>query len=56
VRPRAKATLHIERNDGSRESVPVVLRIDTPIEAAYFSSGGILPYVLDRLLDSGPRR
>ena len=36
--------------DGRRESVPLVLRIDTPIEAAYFSAGGILPYVLEQLL------
>jgi aconitase A len=32
------------------ESVPLVLRIDTPIEAAYFSAGGILPNVLEQLL------
>jgi len=30
--------------------VALVLRIDTPIEAAYFSAGGILPYVLGQLL------
>jgi hypothetical protein len=33
-----------------RTSVPLRLRIDTPIEAAYFSAGGILPYVLNQLL------
>jgi aconitate hydratase len=30
--------------------VPLALRIDTPIEAEYFSAGGILPYVLEQLL------
>jgi len=50
LRPRQPATLHIERQHGQRESVPLVLRIDTPIEAAYFSAGGILPYVLAQLL------
>ena len=50
LRPRQPANLHIERRDGRSESVPVVLRIDTPIEAAYFSAGGILPYVLEQLL------
>lgn len=30
--------------------MPLVLRIDTPIEVAYFSAGGILPYVLEQLL------
>jgi aconitate hydratase len=50
LRPRQRAVLQIERLDGRRESVPLVLRIDTPIEAAYFSAGGILPYVLEQLL------
>ncbi len=50
--PRQSATLHIEREDGRRDSVPLVLRIDTPTEVAYFSAGGILPYVLDQLLES----
>jgi aconitate hydratase len=50
LRPRQAAALHIERADGRRESVPLVLRIDTPVEAAYFAAGGILPYVLEQLL------
>ena len=50
LRPRQPATLHIERRGGQRESVPLVLRIDTPIEATYFSAGGILPHVLEELL------
>jgi aconitate hydratase len=49
-RPRQSAMLRIERRDGRQDSVPLVLRIDTPIEVAYFSAGGILPYVLDQLL------
>jgi len=51
LRPRVAATLNIERQDGRRDSVPLVVRIDTPIEAAYFSAGGILPYVLDQLIE-----
>jgi aconitate hydratase len=43
-------TLRIERGDGRRESIPLLIRIDTPIEAAYFRAGGILPYVLEQLL------
>lgn len=53
LRPRQPAILHIERRDGRHESVPLVLRIDTPIEAAYFSAGGILPYMLDQLQAEG---
>jgi aconitate hydratase len=43
-------TLTINRADGSTEHVPVVLRIDTPIEIDYYLHGGILPYVLRQLL------
>jgi aconitate hydratase len=50
LRPGVSATLNVERQDGHRDSVPLVVRIDTPIEAAYFSAGGILPYVLERLI------
>lgn len=54
-RPRQPSTLHIEHRDGRRESVPLVVRIDTPIEAAYFAAGGILPYVLEQLLARADR-
>jgi aconitate hydratase len=30
--------------------VPLLLRIDTPIEADYYRHGGILPFVLRELL------
>jgi aconitate hydratase len=50
-RPREAATLHVERRDGRRESIPLVVRIDSPIEAAYFLAGGIMSYVLQQLLD-----
>ena len=48
--PRQAATLHIARRDGRSETVPLLLRIDTPIEATYFSAGGIMPYVLEQLI------
>ncbi|MEP7382958.1 MAG: aconitate hydratase [Gemmatimonadota bacterium] len=54
-RPRQPAVLKIERRDGRQDSVPLVLRIDTPIEVAYFAAGGILPYVLEQLLAQGAR-
>jgi aconitate hydratase len=49
LRPRAQASVHVERRDGRREVLPVLVRIDTPIEAAYFAAGGIMPYVLEQL-------
>jgi hypothetical protein len=54
-RPRQPSTLHIEHRDGRRESVPLLVRIDTAIEAAYFTAGGILPYVLEQLLAQDAR-
>ena len=50
LHPRQRAILYIERRGGRRDTVPLELRIDTPIEAAYFSRGGILPYMLEQLL------
>ena len=41
--------LEIEKN-GEKRSVPVQLRIDTPIEIEYYRHGGILPFVLEQLL------
>ena len=43
-------TLTIRRKDGSVKSVPVLLRIDTPIEVDYYRNGGILPFVLRELM------
>jgi aconitate hydratase len=40
----------IRRADGSSQRVPLLLRIDTPIEVDYFEHGGILPFVLRELL------
>ena len=54
-RPRQPLTLHIEHRDGQRQSVPLLVRIDTAVEAAYFAAGGILPYVLEQLLPQDAR-
>jgi len=50
LRPQSEARLCITRVDGSRLELPLVLRIDTPVEVNYFRAGGILPYVLRQLL------
>jgi aconitate hydratase len=49
--PQSEAKLIVTRTDGSRQEVTLLLRIDTPIEVAYYRHGGILPYVLRQLLD-----
>ena len=50
LEPQQAATLTIRRPGGKQESVPLVVRIDTPIEVDYYEHGGILPFVLRRLL------
>jgi aconitate hydratase len=50
VKPLQEVTLIIHRANGSRDEVPVTLRIDTPIEIDYYQHGGILPFVLRQLL------
>jgi len=49
LRPRVEATLHVERRNGQREAVPLLVRIDTPIEAACYTAGGIMPYVREQV-------
>jgi aconitate hydratase len=50
IQPGQTVTLEITRKDGAKESVPVRLRIDTPIEIDYYRHGGILPFVLRELV------
>lgn len=49
IQPQQRASLVIRRND-TESTVPVTVRIDTPVEADYFRHGGILLYVLRQLL------
>jgi aconitate hydratase len=56
VRPGHHAPLKIQDKDGKSRSVPVKLRIDTPIEIDYYRHGGILPFVLRQLLKRSARR
>jgi aconitate hydratase len=50
IKPQQDVTLVIHRSNGKTDRVPVLLRIDTPIEVDYYLHGGILPYVLRDLL------
>lgn len=50
VQPLQEMRLVITRADGSVTETRVLARIDTPVEASYFLQGGILPYMLRRLL------
>jgi aconitate hydratase len=48
--PQMDVMLAIHRKDGTIKRVPVLLRIDTPIEVDYYLHGGILPFVLRELM------
>jgi aconitate hydratase len=50
LKPQQDLTLRISHADGTTETVPVICRIDTPIEIDYYQHGGILPYVLRQLV------
>jgi aconitate hydratase len=50
--PRMNLTLVITREDGSREKIEVLCRIDTLNEVEYFKAGGILHYVLRQMIAS----
>jgi len=49
LHPRQQLELCIRRRSGE-VTVPVLCRIDTPVELDYYRHGGILPYVLRQLL------
>jgi aconitate hydratase len=48
--PRGAVEVHTRRDDGTTKSFRATVRIDTPEELIAFKHGGILPYVLRRLL------
>ncbi|MDD4930038.1 MAG: aconitate hydratase AcnA [Gallionella sp.] len=50
LKPQQDVLLTVTRSDGSTQQVPLLLRIDTPIEVDYYRAGGILPYVLKELV------
>ncbi|MDE2622629.1 MAG: aconitate hydratase AcnA [Betaproteobacteria bacterium] len=52
LKPQQDVTLTIRRKDGTSVTVPLLLRIDTPIEVDYYRHGGILPYVLRDLMSA----
>jgi len=49
LEPRQKVTVHVRR-DGSEAAFHALARIDSPLEAEQYRHGGILPYILRRLL------
>ncbi len=52
MQPRQKVPIRVVRADGSEKTFEAISRLDTDIEVAYFRHGGILPYVLRRLVQT----
>ncbi|MEM0895807.1 MAG: aconitate hydratase AcnA [Verrucomicrobiota bacterium] len=50
ISPRAEVTLTAKGADGSTVEVPLIVRLDTPVEIDYYRAGGILPFVLAQIL------
>jgi aconitate hydratase len=50
IEPRQKLLLRVTKKNGEVFEVPLLLRIDTPIEIEYYRHGGILPFILRELL------
>jgi aconitate hydratase len=48
--PRATVVVRATSPDGGVKEIPCLVRIDTPVELDQFNAGGILPFVLRRLL------
>ncbi|HWE05776.1 MAG TPA: hypothetical protein VG274_03655, partial [Rhizomicrobium sp.] len=50
IAPAMRLIATIAYPDGRKADLPLILRIDTADEVAYFENGGILPFVLRNLL------
>jgi aconitate hydratase len=50
VKPRSHLNCKITRANGKTETIKLLCRIDTVDELAYFNNGGILHYVLRKLV------
>jgi aconitate hydratase len=50
LKPMSEATFRVHPADGISFDIPVIVRIDTPVEIDYYRAGGILPYVLTQII------
>ena len=51
--PRSTIVVTATSPDGTKHEIPCLVRIDTPVELDQLQAGGILPFVLRRLLSEG---
>lgn len=50
LHPRKELTIRARKPDGSEITFTAIARLDTPIEVDYYRHGGIMPYVLRKIL------
>jgi aconitate hydratase len=50
ITPRKRLAVKAEKSDGHTVTFTVTARLDSEVEVAYFQNGGILPFVLRKML------
>jgi aconitate hydratase len=50
IRPRQQLSVTAEKSDNEPITFQVNARLDTDVDVAYFKNGGILPYVLRKII------
>ena len=53
IEPRSRLTVRAVKPDGRQIDFQVTARLDTVVEVDYYQHGGILPYVLRKILSGG---
>ncbi len=51
IAPRSQFNVTAVKNDGEKVEFSVISRLDTEVEVRYFTHGGILPYVLRKMVE-----
>jgi aconitate hydratase len=51
IAPRAELTIKATKSDGTDVTFTTIARLDTDVDVDYYLSGGILPYVLRKLMN-----
>ncbi|MDR2981087.1 MAG: aconitate hydratase [Puniceicoccales bacterium] len=51
-KPQQEAVLRVHPAGENAFDIPIVVRLDTPVEVDYYKAGGILPYVLTQIVKS----
>ena len=53
MQPRKKLAVIAHKADGPKTEFEVTARLDTDVDVDYFLNGGILPYVIRKIMSEG---